>query len=119
MIQNNRYCKAKQAALNADATRKRQRCNQRDPPRYVSSYTYHIVMLPLLRVHFFTGNHYVYKGGASAQTVTEGQDVTSWSALSPGSAITLTGSPATITVVEADAAGKAVKAGSVTAVYGS
>lgn len=54
MIQNNRYCKAKQAAVNADATRKRQRCNQRDPPRYVSSYTYHIVMLPLLRVHFFT-----------------------------------------------------------------
>ena len=43
-----------QAAVNADATRKRQRCNQRDPPRYVSSYTYHIVMLPLLRVHFFT-----------------------------------------------------------------
>jgi hypothetical protein len=66
-----------------------------------------------------TGNHYVYKGGASAQTVTEGQDVTSWSALSPGTSITLTGSPATITVVEADAAGKAVKAGSVTAVYGS
>ena len=66
-----------------------------------------------------TGNHYVYKGGASAQTVTEGQDVTSWSALSPGTAITLTGSPATITVVEADAAGKAVKAGSVAAVYGS
>ena len=66
-----------------------------------------------------TGNHYVYKGGASAQTVTEGQDVTSWSALSPGTAITLTGSPATITVVEADAAGKAIKAGSVTAVYGS
>ena len=52
MIQNNRYCKAKQAAVIADATRKRQRCNQRDPPRYVSSYTYHIVMLPLLRVHF-------------------------------------------------------------------
>ena len=48
MIQNNRYCKAKQAAVIADATRKRQRCNQRDPPRY------HIVMLPLLRVHFFT-----------------------------------------------------------------
>ena len=66
-----------------------------------------------------TGNHYVYKGGASAQTVAEGQDVTSWSTLSPGTAITLTGSPATITVVEADAAGKAVKAGSVTAVYGS
>ena len=39
MIQNNRYCKAKQAAMIADATRKRQRCNQRDPPRYVSSYT--------------------------------------------------------------------------------
>lgn len=52
MIQNNRYCKAKQAAVIADATRKRQRCNQRDPPRYVSSCTYHIVMLPLLRVHF-------------------------------------------------------------------
>jgi hypothetical protein len=66
-----------------------------------------------------TGNHYVYKGGASAQTVTAGQDVTSWTVLSPGTAITLTGSPATITVVEADAAGKAVKAGSVTAVYGS
>ena len=49
----------------------------------------------------------------------EGQDVTSWSTLSPGTAISLTGSPATITVVEADAAGKAVKAGSVTAVYGS
>ncbi len=66
-----------------------------------------------------TGNHYVYKGGASAQNVTAGQDVTSWSVLSPGTAITLTGSPATITVVEADAAGKAVKAGSVTAVYGT
>lgn len=66
-----------------------------------------------------TGNHYVYKGGASAQTVVEGQDVTSWSVLSPGTAITLTGSPATVTVVEADAAGKAVKAGSAAAVYGS
>ncbi len=54
MIQNNRYCKAKQSAIIADSTRKRQRCNQRDPPRYVSSCTYHIVMLPLLRVHFFT-----------------------------------------------------------------
>ena len=54
MIQSNRYCKAKQSEIIADATRKRQRCNQRDPPRYVSSYTYHIVMLPLLRVHFFT-----------------------------------------------------------------
>ncbi|MEI3018272.1 MAG: hypothetical protein V8T38_14505 [Oscillospiraceae bacterium] len=31
MIQNNRYCKAKQAAVIADATRKCQRCNQRDP----------------------------------------------------------------------------------------
>ena len=54
MTQNNRYRNAKQAAVIADATRKRQRCNQRDPPRYFSSYTYHIVMLPLLRVHFFT-----------------------------------------------------------------
>ena len=66
-----------------------------------------------------TGNHYVYKGGASAQTVTEGQDVSSWTNLAPGTAISVTGSPATITVVEADAAGKAVKVGSVTAVYGS
>lgn len=66
-----------------------------------------------------TGNHYVYKGGTSTQNVTEGQDVTSWTVLSPGTAITLSGSPATITVVEADAAGKACRAGSVTAVYGS
>ncbi len=66
-----------------------------------------------------TGNHYVYKAGASAQTVTEGQDVSSWTALSPGSAISVTGSPAVITVVEADAANKAVRAGSVNAVYGS
>lgn len=33
MIQNNRYCKAKQAAVIADATRKRQRCMPRDAPR--------------------------------------------------------------------------------------
>lgn len=66
-----------------------------------------------------TGNHYVYKGGASAQNVTAGQDISSWTPLSPGSAISVTGSPAVITVVEADAANKAVKAGSVTAVYGT
>ena len=66
-----------------------------------------------------TGNHYVYKGGASAQNVTEGQDVSSWTNLSPGAAISVSGSPAIITVVEADAANKAVKAGSVTAVYGT
>lgn len=65
-----------------------------------------------------TGNHYVYKGAAKAETVTEGQDVSSWSNLAPGSTISLTGSPAVITVAEADAAGKAVRAGSVTAVYG-
>lgn len=53
-MQHNRYNKTYQAAVIADAVRKRQRCNQRDPPWYVSSYTYHIVMLPLLRVHFFT-----------------------------------------------------------------
>ncbi|MGN1119196.1 MAG: hypothetical protein ACI4Q4_02485 [Oscillospiraceae bacterium] len=66
-----------------------------------------------------TGNHYVYKGGASAQNVTEGQDVSSWTNLSPGTAVSVSGSPAIITVVEADAANKAVKAGSATAVYGS
>ncbi|MGN1120428.1 MAG: hypothetical protein ACI4Q4_08715 [Oscillospiraceae bacterium] len=66
-----------------------------------------------------TGNHYVYKGGTSAQTVTEGQDLSSWTPLSVGTAITVSGSPAIITVAEVDAAGKAVKAGSVTAVYGT
>ena len=66
-----------------------------------------------------TGNHYVYKGGTSAQTVTEGQDLSSWTPLSVGTVITVSGSPATITVAEVDAAGKAVKAGSVTAVYGT
>lgn len=65
-----------------------------------------------------TGNHYVYKGGASAQTVTAGQDLTSWTPLAVGTNITVTGSPATITVAEVDAANKAVKVGSVTAVYG-
>ena len=66
-----------------------------------------------------TGNHYVYKGGTSAQTVTAGQDLTSWTPLAVGSAITVSGSPAIITVAEVDAANKAVKAGSATAVYGS
>ena len=65
-----------------------------------------------------TGNHYVYKGGVSAQTVTAGQDLTSWTPLAVGTNITVTGSPATITVAEVDAANKAVKVGSVAAVYG-
>ena len=65
-----------------------------------------------------TGNHYVYKGGTSAQTVTAGQDLSSWSALAVGTSVSVTGSPSVITVAEVDAAGKAVKAGSANAVYG-
>ncbi len=65
-----------------------------------------------------TGNHYVYKAGASAQTVTAGQDLSSWTALPVGTNITVTGSPAVITVAEVNAANKAVKVGSVNAVYG-
>ena len=53
-MQHNRYNKTYQAAVIADAVRKRQRCNQRDPPRFVSSCTYHIIIVPLSRVHFFT-----------------------------------------------------------------
>ncbi len=66
-----------------------------------------------------TGNHYVYKAGASAQTVTAGQDLSAWTALAVGTEITVSGSPATITVAEVDAACKAVKFGSATAVYGA
>lgn len=66
-----------------------------------------------------TGNHYVYKGGASAQTVTAGQDLSAWTPFAVGANITVTGSPAIITVAEVDAANKAVKVGSVTAVYGA
>ena len=66
-----------------------------------------------------TGNHYVYKGGASAQTVTAGQDLSSWAALAVGTSVSVTGSPAVITVAEVDASGKAVKAGSADAVYGA
>ncbi len=65
-----------------------------------------------------TGNHYVYKGGDDAQTVTDGQDLSAWSVLSVGSNITVTGSPAVITVAEVTPANKAVKVGSVNAVYG-
>lgn len=53
-MQHNRYNKAYQAAVIADAVRKRQRCNQRDPPRLIRKYTYHIIIVPLPRVHFFT-----------------------------------------------------------------
>ncbi len=66
-----------------------------------------------------TGNHYVYKGGTMEQTVTDGQDLSAWSVLSVGSNITVTGSPAVITVAEVTAANKAVKVGSVNAVYGA
>ncbi len=65
-----------------------------------------------------TGNHYVYKGGAAAQTVTDGQDLSSWTPLPVGTNITVSGSPAVITVAEVNAANKAVKVGSVNAVYG-
>ena len=51
-MQHNRYNKTYQAAVIADAVRKRQRCNQRDPPIFVSSYTYHMIIVPLPRVHF-------------------------------------------------------------------
>lgn len=64
------------------------------------------------------GNHYVYKGGTSAQTVTEGQELTAWTNFSVGTSISVTGSPAVITVAEVDAANRAVRAGSVNAVYG-
>lgn len=74
-----------------------------------------IVVAPQLT----TGNHYVYKGGTTAQTVTEGQDLSSWTALTVGTSISVTGSPAIISVAEVDAANKAVKAGSASAVYGS
>jgi len=66
-----------------------------------------------------TGNHYVYYGGDNAQTVTEGQDLSEWSALSVGSNISIAGSPAVITVAEVNAANKAVRVGSVNAVYGA
>lgn len=66
-----------------------------------------------------TGNHYVYKAGTKAETVTAGQDLTAWTTLAAGTEISVTGSPAVITVAEVDAACKAVKFGSVTAVYGT
>ena len=66
-----------------------------------------------------TGDHYVYKGGTKAETVTAGMDCSSWTALAVGTNISVTGSPAVITVAEVDAASRAVKFGSVTAVYGA
>ena len=53
-MQYNRYNKTYQAAVIANAVRKRQRCNQRDPPRLIRKYTYHIIIVPLPRVYFFT-----------------------------------------------------------------
>ncbi len=66
-----------------------------------------------------TGNHYVYSGGESAQVVAEGQDLSEWSVLSVGNNISVVGSPAVITIAEVDAANKAVRVGSVNAVYGA
>ena len=66
-----------------------------------------------------TGNHYVYKGGTKAETVTAGMDCSTWTTLAVGVNTSVTGSPAVITVAEVDASGKAVKYGSVTAVYGT
>lgn len=51
-MQHNRHNKTYQAAVIADAVLKRQRRNQRDPPRLVRKYTYHIIIVPLPRVHF-------------------------------------------------------------------
>lgn len=66
-----------------------------------------------------TGNHYVYMGGTTAQNVAVNQDLSAWTSLPVGTEITVTGSPAVITVAEVDAANKAVRAGSVTATYGA
>ncbi len=53
MTQNNRYRSAHQAAVIADAVRKRQRSNQRDPPRLVFHPTLHI-RCTLARALFYT-----------------------------------------------------------------
>ena len=65
-----------------------------------------------------TGNHYVYAAADDEQVVAYGDDLSAWTPLSVGTSIKLTDTPAIITVAEVDAANKAVKAGSATAVYG-
>lgn len=59
------------------------------------------------------GNVYKYKVGASAETVTYGQNVRTWTAWDGTSEITATNGQK-ITVVEADSAYKAIKSGSAT-----
>lgn len=51
MTQNNRYRKTHQSAVIADAVRKRQHSNQRDPPRIV--HTHHFIFAAPLRGRFF------------------------------------------------------------------
>ena len=59
------------------------------------------------------GNVYKYKVGASAETVTYGQNVRTWTAWDGTSEITATNGQK-ITVVEADSSYKAIKSGSAT-----
>lgn len=64
-----------------------------------------------------TGNHYRFKAGAEAETVTANQDLAAWAILAPGTELAATG--AIITVAEVNSAGKAQKYGTATVVYGS
>lgn len=64
-----------------------------------------------------TGNHYRYKAGSTAQTVTANEDLSAWDVLAVGRDVDTTGE--TITIAEVDAGASAVKTGSTTVVYGS